>query len=578
MGHLEEVPPDELDNGCENHYYLPHHAVFKESSTTTKLRVVFDGSAKTSSGVSLNDILMIGPVLQPNIFDLLIRFRLYKFGLTADVAKMYRQTALAKKARRFHRLLWHYNPKDEFRHLQLTRVIYGIASSGYHAVRSLQETAKLTDNENVRTAILEGFYVDDFLSGCNTLEDAKGLQDELIATLEKAKLPLRKWVSNDQTLVERLPPDMRGGDLVNLFEADSTVRTLGITWQPQKDHFKFTCTLPKINPPVTKRQILSEIAKLFDPIGWLTPITIKAKIWIQRLWTLGLAWDEPLAENLIEEFKADIKGIEILEKFTLKRFITDCDPVKHEIHCFTDASIHAYSATVYLVTEKATGERISHLIAAKSKVAPIKTVSLPRLELCGAQLGAKLTDKILKAFKSVNLKNLEKFAWTDSTITLAWIQALPSKWNTFVANRVADIQNFIPPSRWFHVPTKSNPADIASRGTHAPQIINSQLWWNGPQFLTSPDQWPDKPIIGEVAIENRKIKPSVYSVVLSTPQLNHEKFSQYKRLRNTQGYVLRFIRQLRSKSPHIDRTEVCSTPNSQRSSSSILSRGNSTAS
>ena len=201
MGHLQEVPPDELDNACENHYFLPHHAVFKESSTTTKLRVVFDGSAKTSSGVSLKDNLMIGPVLQPNIFDLLIRFRLYKFGLTTDVAKMYRQTALAKKARRFHRLLWRDNPKDEFRHLQLPRVTYGIASSGYNAVRSLQETAKLTDNENVRTALLEGFYVDDFLSGCNTLEDAKGLQD----------------------------------------------RTLGITWQPQRDHFKFTCTLPKIN-------------------------------------------------------------------------------------------------------------------------------------------------------------------------------------------------------------------------------------------------------------------------------------------------------------------------------------------
>ena len=338
MGHLE-VPPDELDNGCENHYYLPHHAVFKESSTTTKLRVVFDGSAKTSSGVSLNDILLIGPVLQLNLFDLLIRFRLHKFGLTADIEKMYRQIALEKGARRFHRLLWRDDPKDEFRHLQLKRVIYGIASSGYHAVRSLQETAKFTDNENVRTAILEGFYVDDFLSGCNTLEDAKGLQDEIIATLDKAKLPLRKWVSNDQTLVERLPPDMRGGDLVNLFEADSTIRTLGITWQPQKDHFKFTCTLPKINLPVTKRQILSEIAKLFDPIGWLTPITSKAKIWIQRLWTLGLSWDEALAENLIEEFNADIKGIETLETFTLNRFITDCS-LEHEILQTRNSLLH----------------------------------------------------------------------------------------------------------------------------------------------------------------------------------------------------------------------------------------------
>ena len=119
-------------------------------------------------------------------------------------------------------------------------------------------TSKLTDKKNVRTAILEGFYVDYFLSGCNTLEDAKGLQDELIATLEKAKLPLRKWVSNDQTLVERLPPDMRGGDLVSLFEADSTIRTLGITWQPQKDHFKFPCTLPKINLPMTRRQIVGD--------------------------------------------------------------------------------------------------------------------------------------------------------------------------------------------------------------------------------------------------------------------------------------------------------------------------------
>ena len=183
MGHIEEVPPEEINNGCEDHYYLPHHAVFKESSTTTKLRVVFDGSAKSSNGISLNETLMVGPTLQPNLFDLLIRFRLFKFGLTADIEKMYRQIALTKDARRFHRLFWRNDPKDPFRHLQMTRVIYGIASSCYHSVRSLQETSKLTENKQIRTAILEGFYVDDFLSGCNSIDDAIQLQDAIIDTL-----------------------------------------------------------------------------------------------------------------------------------------------------------------------------------------------------------------------------------------------------------------------------------------------------------------------------------------------------------------------------------------------------------
>ena len=321
MGHVEEVPPNELDNGCENHYYVPHHAVFKESSTTTKLRVVFDGSAKTSSGVSLNDILMIGPVLQPNIFDLLIRFRLYKFGLTADVAKMYRQTALAKRGRRFHRLLW----CDTAKSIQTPTINACDIRDSIKWLPCCSLTSR--DSKTHRQEKCSHSYFRRFLRGLlsirlqYTLEDAKGLQDELIATFEIAKLSLRKWVSNDQTLVERLPPDMRGGDLVNLFEADSTIRTLGITRRPQKDHFKFTCTLPKIDLPMTKRQVLSEIAKLFDPIGWLTPITIKAKIGF----SVCGPWGEPLAENLVEEFKANIKGIEILEKFTLNRFITDRD-------------------------------------------------------------------------------------------------------------------------------------------------------------------------------------------------------------------------------------------------------------
>ena len=548
LGHLEKVPDEEINNGCQNRFYLPHHAVLKESSTTTKLRVVFDGSAKTSTGTSLNDILLVGPTLQPDIFDLLIRFRQYMIGMTADVAKMSRQIALAPNAKPFHRILWRDEPTQKIEHLQMTRVTYGIASSAYHSIRSLRETAKSTDDERVTRALVNDFYVDDFLSGSTSLVEAEELQDRLIKTLDGAKMQLRKWVSNHPRLIERLPEELRGSETVSLLDS-STIKTLGITWEYSTDHFKFDLCLPEITPPVTKREILSEVAKQFDPIGWFAPITIKCKMWIQRLWTLGLAWDQPIPAELASEFIRDMQDFGHLRGFRLQRFISTANPDKHEIHCFADASINAYATVVYLVTETANQERTSHLIAAKTRVAPIKTVSLPRLELCAAQLSAKHTSKIVTAFNCLDLRNLEVFAWSDSTITLAWIKALPSKWNTFVANRVSDIQTHLPPSHWHHVPTKLNPADVASRGSTAGELIKDSLWWHGPEFLRlSAENWPPDPST-ETNLEQRKVKKSVHVVSKVVTILEHERFSDFKSLRNTQAYILRFIKQLKSKTP-----------------------------
>ena len=153
----------------------------------------------------------------------------------------------------------------------------------------------------------------------------------------------------------------------------STIKTLGITCEYSTNNFKFDLCLPEITPPVTKREIFSEVAKLFDPIGWFAPITIKCKMWIQRLWTLGLAWDQPIPAELASEFIRDMQDFGHLRGFRLQRFISAANPVKHEIHCFADASINAYATAVYLVTETANQES-SHLIAAKTRLAPIKTV------------------------------------------------------------------------------------------------------------------------------------------------------------------------------------------------------------
>ena len=208
MGHLEEAPQT---SGLWD--YLPHHCVF-EDSTTTKLCVVFDASSKSPNGNSLNDCLLLGPRLQDDVFDILIRFRLHQHALShgtnvADVAKMYRQVGLDKSDRDFHQILWRDYVTYEIRELRMTRVTHGVASSSYHSTRALQESGKNHGpNPNTANVILNDFWVDDLLSGADTLEEACVLQDNLIETLNKNCLPLRKWSSNEPQLVTRLSKDL----------------------------------------------------------------------------------------------------------------------------------------------------------------------------------------------------------------------------------------------------------------------------------------------------------------------------------------------------------------------------------
>ena len=172
LDHMEDNPQEEINKPSNEVYYLPHHCVFKEDSTTTKLRIVFDGSAKTSNGVSLNENLMVGPVVQNDMFTILNRFRFKVVALSADIAKMYRQVELDSPDKDFHRLLWRNSKSEEIQHLRMQRVTYGIASSAFHSTRCLKEVASQTQFESVAYALNNCFYVDDFLGGADSIEDA----------------------------------------------------------------------------------------------------------------------------------------------------------------------------------------------------------------------------------------------------------------------------------------------------------------------------------------------------------------------------------------------------------------------
>ena len=244
--------------------------MLKEGSTITKLRDVFDASAKTTTGFSPNDCLLVGPKRQDDLFNILVRFRLFKIALSADEAKMYQQVELDKAHRDFHRILWRFTADGPVETLRMTRVTYGVVSSSYHSIRS--------SPIEVQRAILRDFYVDDILTGANLIDEARILQKRLVESLKRGRFDLRKWTSNESSIILDLPPECREANYnVQFLDKDHTIKTLGTVWQHSEDRFVFKVShIEKENfeaKVLTKTQMLSDISKSFDPLGRLSPVT-----------------------------------------------------------------------------------------------------------------------------------------------------------------------------------------------------------------------------------------------------------------------------------------------------------------
>lgn len=494
LGHMQLTSSSEdqhcsiLPNGLQSYssYYLPHHAVVKEDSTTTKTRVVFDASCKTTNGISLNDSMLIGPALQDSLFNLLIRWRSHKIVIKADIEKMYRQILVSDTHQQYQRIVWRNNPKDELKDYQLRTVTFGTASAPYLAIKTINQ---LADDEKtnfpIAASILHNdFYVDDLLSGADSVKEAIHRQSQVSQLLQRGGFVIRKWSSNHIEVTDQIEDAAK--DLCK--SSDSTLKALGILWCPRKDILSIKVQPPS-NSVTTKRLLLSEVSKLFDPLGWIAPAIITSKILLQRLWLAGLNWDEPLPPEIQSDWNEFRVQLPLIEKVNINRWIDTSLNRPIQLHGFCDASERAYAAVVYIRVETSNNEWTTHLIAAKTRVAPVKQVSLPRLELCGAVLLAKLITSIQS-----NLKATVVHTWTDSEIVLAWLQGHPNRWKTFVANRVSDIHSTLDAAVWNHVPSKDNPADCASRGLPPQQLSHHSLWWNGPKWLTqNVEYWPRKP-------------------------------------------------------------------------------------
>lgn len=251
-----------------------------------------------------------------------------------------------------------------------------------------------------------------------------------------------------------------------------------------------------LDPPkkVTKREVTSRIGKLFDPIGYLQPVVITAKIIIQDLWKEGGGWDQEVSEGIKGkwlQFEAELKALEQLE---IPRWIGTKASSTLKIHAFCDASEKAYAAVLYIEAVNEAGKSEINMISSKSKVAPLKKKTIPRLELCAAVLLVDLVKDVTETFKTMRpLNEIQRTFWTDSTVALHWISKLPCQLKQYVGNRVEKIQEEAKQTNWRHVPTAHNPADQASRGVSAQELINSRLWWAGPEWLPNESNWPSLP-------------------------------------------------------------------------------------
>lgn len=554
LGHMERIDDSEAANGAA--YFLPHHPVIREDSSTTKVRVVFDASCKSASGISLNDAMLVGPTVQEDLRAITMRSRLHPIMVIADIAKMYRQFLLSPEDSRYHLIFWRRSPTEPMQIFKLKTVTYGTASAPYLATRTLKQIAQ-DESANfpvAAKAACEDFYVDDFFSGARTVAEAIELRKQMEAMLGTAGLQLRKWASNCPEVLDGIPPENRAIEPSVNFDKDQSIKTLGLHWEPGSDQLKYIVPDADLGSDtiVTKRSSLSSIAKLFDPLGLVGPVVVVAKMFMQELWVLKddnnkpYDWDKELPEGMKCRWIEYCSELPRLNELRIDRFILQPDSTSVELHFFSDASLTAYGTCAYIRSSNAKGETKVALLTSRSKVAPLKQQSIPRLELCGALLAAELYCKVSAALRITS----KAFFWVDSTTVLCWLKAQPGVWSTFVGNRVSKIQQMTENCEWNHVPGRENPADIISRGVAPADFLQCKQWWEGPSWLhNDKESWPvqaSEAVDPEAEKEARKT-----SLVATSPSTTFVedyvgRFSNYQHMLRITAIWMRYFRNLRS--------------------------------
>ena len=521
-------------------WYLPHHPVLNPNKPG-KVRRDCNAAAKYKD-ICLNDKLLAGPDLLHGLIGTIFRFREEPIALIADIESMFLQVQVPERDKSCLRFLWRPTMNEPAQIYDYQRHVFGAKSSPTCAKYALKRVA--IDNEDefpiAAKTIQNNFYMDDFIKSVETPEEAIKVFKQLQPLLSKHGFELKKWITNSDAVTTAIPEDLRSISKTKQVEIEPSQEgssVLGFQWTITNEVCRGTSK--KVETPITQKKILSLVSSVFDPLGLFAPFSVHMRQLLKSIWTKnGQHWDnsvEPHEEEDFLKWKAQLP--EVAETSIDRRYFSTAKD-KWELHVFADASEDTMCAVAYLRSKLKEYSADLAFVIGKCRVAPMRHLSIPRLELQAALMAVRLKEHIVKEHETkIHICNF----WSDSTTVLQWIHSSHRKQQVFVANRVPEILDTTNVSQWKHVSGINNPADIGTRAFSVEELKKSE-WLTGPAWLKQPEnEWPEQVNL-VFAADEENIPMSAFQTQPKEeqkPMIQWERFSNFNRLINTMAYVQR---------------------------------------
>ncbi|XP_045032024.1 uncharacterized protein LOC123474155 [Daphnia magna] len=527
-GFARPLKESELKGSFGRNWYLPHHGVVNPRKPE-KVRVVFDASAKYQ-GVALNEVLLKAPNLINDIGATLLLFREKPVSLSGDIQQIFLQVGVKNEDCSALRFLWR-PPGSRKRPTvyEMQRQIFGSVSSPFICSQVLQHFADLHREEFFEAAerVYKNCYVDNLLDSFYTEEKASRAVKDSTALIKKGGFHLNQWLSSSR---RRICPRREP--------------CLGVLYDSESDSFIFDVKTDV--EASTKRRILSAVSTLYDPLGFLSPVILSAKRILQELWLVGVDWDDQVPEVIQHQWNKWTTNLSQLEAFKIPRALTSSSDIQDiQLHAFCDASTVGFGSVVYLRVTYRNNVVAVNFVTSKSRVAPLRPLTVPKLELQGAVVALRLV-KFVQSTLRIPVSQI--IYWSDSKTVFQWIDSKACRFQTFVANRISEILEHSQPTEWRHVPGIENPANECSRGLFPDEMMENYRWVIGSDFLQQEENaCPITIKLPEPSVEDPEVSATNWIGLVYGPTEENrlhsllERNSNYDVVMQIVAWILRFI-------------------------------------